>query len=92
MWSFVLKRSLMALPTLFLVSVIVFTLIRLIPGDPAELMLSDLDDPVIVAQMRADLGLDKPIPVQFGIWLKNLATGDFGVSIRTHEPRWSSPP
>lgn len=86
MWSFVLKRSLMALPTLFLVSLIVFTLIRLIPGDPAEIMLSDLDDPVLVAQMRADLGLDKPIPVQFFLWLQNLATGDFGISIRTHEP------
>lgn len=86
MWSYVLKRVLMTLPTLFLVSVIVFTLIRLIPGDPAELMLSDFDDPAIVAQMRAELGLDRPIPEQFGIWLTNILSGDFGVSIRTGEP------
>ncbi|WP_367716581.1 ABC transporter permease [Nitratireductor sp. GISD-1A_MAKvit] len=86
MWSYALKRVLTAIPTVFLVLIIVFTLIRLIPGDPAELMLYELDDPAVVQQMREDLGLEQPIPVQFFIWLGNLATGDLGVSIRTHEP------
>lgn len=86
MWSYILKRLLTAIPTIFLVLLIVFTLIRLIPGDPAELMLYELDDPAVVQQMREELGLDKPIPVQFFIWLGNLATGDLGVSIRTQEP------
>lgn len=86
MWAYTLKRLLMAIPTLFLVAVIVFTLIRLIPGDPATIMLSDLDDPLVIEQMRKDLGLDRPIPVQFGLWLGRIFQGDFGVSIRTSEP------
>lgn len=90
MWGYVLKRVLVAVPTVVLVGVIVFVLIRMIPGDPAELMLSDLEDPVVISQMRKDLGLDRPIPVQFMIWAKNALTGDLGKSIRTGEPVFSA--
>lgn len=76
----------MAMPTVFLVLVIVFVLIRLIPGDPAELMLYELDDTAAVEQMRQRLGLDRPIPVQFALWAKAMLTGDLGNSIRTQEP------
>ena len=85
MWSYIFKRSLMAVPTIFLVLVLIFALIRLIPGDPAEIMLYELDDAAVIEQMRQKLGLDKPIPVQFFIWLGNLAQGDLGISIRTGE-------
>lgn len=85
MWSYALKRCLMSIPTLFLVAVIVFFLIRFIPGDPAVLMLSDMADDDMLQRMRQRLGLDKPVLVQFGIWLGNVLTGDLGTSIRTGE-------
>lgn len=86
MWGYALRRALMAIPTLFLVSVIVFALIRLIPGDPAAIMLNDADNDAALEAMRTRLGLDQPIPVQFAIWLGNLLQGDLGTSIRSGEP------
>lgn len=86
MWQYALKRLLMTVPTLFLVAVIVFVLIRLIPGDPAEIMLNDLDSDAAIADMRRDLGLDRPVAVQFLIWLRNVVSGDLGVSIMTGVP------
>lgn len=76
----------MMVPTLLVVSIIVFALIRAIPGDPAEIMLNDLDSDAAVAAMRAELGLDRPIAVQYVIWLGNVLTGDLGNSIRTGQP------
>jgi peptide/nickel transport system permease protein len=59
----------------------VFTLVRLIPGDPVQVMLGDSADPAQLAQLRAQLGLDLPLPLQFVHWLSRLASGDFGHSI-----------
>lgn len=81
MLRFILSRLMMALPTIVLVSVTVFALIRFIPGDPAALMLGDMAQPDQVAAMRAELGLDKPMPQQFLIWAGNVLHGDFGHSI-----------
>ena len=75
----------MALPTLLIVAVSVFVLIRLIPGDPAQLMLGDLATPASLADLRARLGLDQSLPVQFGIWIGNVVTGDFGQSISSQQ-------
>ena len=86
MYSYIFKRILMSVPTMFLVLVIVFALVRMIPGDPAQLMLFDLDNEEAVNQMRRQLGLDRSIPEQFFIWLGQLAQGDLGTSIRTQEP------
>jgi len=86
MLRFVLVRIASALPTLFLVSVTVFVLIRLMPGDPALIMLGDLADDRSLADLRAAMGLDEPLPAQFLIWLGNVAEGDFGRSISTNEP------
>ncbi len=86
MLRFALARLLMAIPTLLIVAVAVFVLIRLIPGDPAQLLLGDLADPVRLADLRAQLGLDKSWPVQFGIWGQHVLGGDLGVSITTGEP------
>ena len=85
MLRFSLGRILMALPTLLIVSVAVFVLIRLIPGDPASLMLGDLATPASIADLRARLGLDQSLPVQFGIWFGNLLRGDLGYSINSQE-------
>lgn len=86
MWTYFLKRCLMALPTVFLVSVTVFALIRMIPGDPAQLMLSDQATPQALAELRARMGIDQPLPVQFLTWVRNMLSGDLGVSIRTGDP------
>ncbi|GIL38234.1 ABC transporter permease [Roseiterribacter gracilis] len=78
-------RLLATIPTLFLVAVIVFGLIRLVPGDPASIMIGDSADPDMIEQVRKSLGLDKPVLVQFFVWLGNLLEGDFGRSITTGE-------
>ncbi|UZF90973.1 ABC transporter permease [Bosea sp. NBC_00550] len=85
MFRFALTRIAMALPTLLIVSVSVFVLIRLIPGDPAQLMLGDLATPASLADLRARLGLDQSLPAQFGIWFGKVLTGDFGQSISSQQ-------
>lgn len=86
MLSFVLKRLLSALPTLLLVSLAVFGLVRAVPGDPASIMLGDMATEASVADLRAQMGLDKPIAVQFGLWLARVASGDLGQSIQFAVP------
>ncbi|MCP3443033.1 ABC transporter permease [Bradyrhizobium sp. CCGUVB14] len=81
MLGYLARRLLMTIPTLLLVAIGVFALVRLIPGDPVQVMLGDAADPAQAAQLRAQLGLDQPIPVQFMHWIAKLATGDFGHSI-----------
>ncbi|MBD9387958.1 ABC transporter permease [Rhizobium sp. CG4] len=86
MLKFALSRLLSAVPTLFIVSVAVFGLIRLIPGDPASLMLGDLADADALAAARKTMGLDKPVPLQFVIWLGNVVQGDLGHSVLNGQP------
>ena len=81
MLRFALGRLAMAIPTLLLVAVTVFVLIRLIPGDPAAMMLGDASDAHGLAALRERLGLDRSIPEQFLIWASLLLQGDLGNSI-----------
>ena len=81
MLRFAFNRILMALPTLLIVAVSVVILIRLIPGDPATLMLGDQATPANLADLRARLGLDRSLPTQFLLWSGHVLTGDFGQSI-----------
>ncbi len=85
MLRFVLARLVAAVPTLAIVSIAVFLLIRLIPGDPAVLLLGDMADPTSLAEARARLGLDQPLPMQFALWLGHVLAGDFGRSITSGE-------
>jgi peptide/nickel transport system permease protein len=85
MVRFFLTRIATSIPTLLIVSATVFLLMRLIPGDPATLMLGDLAQPGQVEAMRREMGLDQPIVVQFLIWMGNVLTGDFGQSIATRQ-------
>lgn len=85
MGRFVLIRLASAVPTLLIVSVMVFLLMRLIPGDPAVLMLGDLAQPGQVEELRRQMGLDQPLVVQYLYWLGNVVTGDFGHSIVSKE-------
>lgn len=86
MLGYLLRRLAMTIPTLLLVSIAVFTLVRLIPGDPVQLMLGDAADQAQVTEMRRELGLEEPIPVQFALWLGKVARGDFGKSISNNLP------
>ena len=86
MLGYIFKRLLLTLPTLLLVSVGVFFLIRLIPGDPALVLLGEGADAAALAAVRADLGLDRPVPVQFLTWLEHAVRGDLGRSIVSGEP------
>jgi len=84
--KYAFNRVVLAVPTLFIVAVIVFLLMRAIPGDAAQLMLGDLENPRALEQMRRDLGLDKPVVVQFVVWIKRLLVGDLGNSIAQQRP------
>ena len=85
MLRFAITRILMAVPTLLIVAIAVFALIRLVPGDPASLMLGDLADEASLASLRHNLGLDRPLPVQFAIWFQNALSGDLGRSITSDQ-------
>jgi len=80
------RRLAMTVPTLLLVAVVVFVLMRLVPGDPAQLILGDAADAAQLDQLRRKLGLDQPIPTQFWRWLVQLLSGDFGTSITNNLP------
>ncbi|ETA52258.1 ABC transporter permease [Ponticoccus alexandrii] len=86
MGRFLISRFASAIPTLFLVAVTVFTLIRLVPGDPAALLLGDQADAADIAALRERLGLDLSVVDQFLIWGRNILMGDFGQSIWLDEP------
>lgn len=86
MIRFIFHRLLMAIPTLLIVAITVFALIRFIPGDPAALMLGDMATPDQIAEMRTELGLDTSLPQQFFVWAGNVLSGDFGQSIVNKEP------
>ena len=80
MLGFVLKRIASTIPVLLIVAVLVFLLLRLTPGDPAAIIAGDAASPENILRIREILGLEKPLPVQFGIWLMNLLQGDLGES------------
>jgi len=81
MLRYILKRLLYLIPTIFGVSIIVFVLIRMIPGDPIEIILGQHATVELQEQAMRQLGLDKPIYVQFFYWLRNMLTGYWGRSL-----------
>src|ERR687893_247481 len=83
MTQYALRRLLLMIPTLLIVSMIVFSLIRLIPGDVAEIMVENRRYASDVEELREKLGLNKPLPVQYLEWLGGLLTGDWGTSLWT---------
>jgi peptide/nickel transport system permease protein len=90
MWSYVLKRVMAMLVTLFLASIIIFGFIHLIPGDPIYVMLGDMATPEQAEQLRHSLGLDQPILVQYVQWAGKALTGDLGRSIFYQAPVMSA--
>ncbi len=86
MLGYCFKRLVLSLPTLLLVAVAVFLIIRLIPGDPASALLGENADAASIAALHKEMGLDAPLPVQFFNWLGHALRGDLGKSIVTGEP------
>ena len=86
MIAYVCRRFLSMIPSLFLASVIVFSFIHFIPGDPAQVMLGDQATPERVQQLRESMGLDRPLYVQYAKWIGGVLRGDMGQSIFFHKP------
>jgi peptide/nickel transport system permease protein len=83
MLSFLARRLVQLVPTLFFVSVLIFSLQHLLPGDPALVMAGEEKDPAVIAQIREHYRLDQPLPVQYVYWVM---TGDLGESLRNKMP------
>ncbi|RSZ31404.1 glutathione ABC transporter permease GsiC [Variovorax beijingensis] len=86
MLNYFLKRLLGLIPTLLIVAVLVFLFVHMLPGDPARLAAGQDADEQTIAMVRAELGLDKPLPQQFVSFFTHMLQGDFGTSIRTRRP------
>ena len=86
MTGYLLRRLAQVIPTALLAASLVFSLIHLIPGDPVEMMLGEGAQPTDVTALRHDLGLDRPLLVQYGAFLGGLVRGDLGKSLKSGEP------
>jgi peptide/nickel transport system permease protein len=86
MTAFLLRRIALIVPTLFFVSVLIFGLQQLLPGDPALAMAGENADPAVIAFLKQKYHLDEPLPVRYALWVEGIAHGDFGESIRIKRP------
>jgi peptide/nickel transport system permease protein len=84
--AFLLRRLGAILPTLVFVSMLIFGLQQLLPGDPAQIMAGEETDPIVIAQIRAQYRLDQPIPLQYVAWVAGVLQGDLGESMRIKRP------
>src|SRR4030088_69965 len=86
MLSFLAKRLVQLIPTLFFVSILIFSLQQLLPGDPALVMAGEERDPAVIAQIREQYRLERPLSGQYVYWIKGVLSGDFGESLRIKVP------
>ncbi len=86
MFVYILRRLVVAIPTLLLVSILVFCLLKLLPGDPAIALAGEERDPAVIDFLRHKYMLDQPLYIQYVHWLWGILQGDFGLSIRTRLP------
>ncbi len=86
MKKYLIKRVLLAIGIIFALSCVTFVILNVIPGDPVALMLGDNADAATVKAVRANLGMDKPLPQQYLSWVLNLLTGDLGISFFQKKP------
>ncbi len=86
MTRIILRRLIVALPTIILVSMLVFALQKLLPGDPVLAMAGEERDPAVLEYLRDKYRLNDPIPVQYFAWIGQVVQGDFGISLRTDAP------
>lgn len=86
MYIYIGKRLLVAIPTLLIVSIFVFSLQKLLPGDPILAMAGEERDPQVIEFLREKYRLNDPVVYQYGYWIANVLRGDFGISLRTNQP------
>ena len=86
MTDFLLKRLAQLVPTLILVSMLIFGLQQLLPGDPAKILAGEEQDPQVIAYLHAKLHLDDPLPVRYAYWVGGVLKGDLGESVRNQQP------
>ena len=86
MYAYIVKRLLLAIPTILIISIFVFSLQKLLPGDPILVMAGEERDPQTIAYLRERYRLNDPLPVQYVAWLGAAVQGDLGISLRTNEP------
>ena len=86
MFAFFVRRLVTLIPTLVFVSMLIFSLQQLLPGDPALVLAGEDPSPEAIAHIRAKLHLDDPLPVRYGYWIAGVLRGDLGESARTHQP------
>jgi peptide/nickel transport system permease protein len=85
LYQYAIRKVLLSIPTFFIVSVIIFSMIHLTPGDPVLMMVNPLSSKETIHQVRVELGLDKPLYIQYVSFMKRILTGDLGKSLYTHE-------
>jgi peptide/nickel transport system permease protein len=86
MLAFLFKRLGTVVPTLVLVSMLIFGLQQLLPGDPAKILAGEEQDPTVIAYLHAKLHLDEPLPVRYAYWMAGVLRGDLGESVRNQQP------
>ncbi|MDR7487080.1 MAG: ABC transporter permease [Armatimonadota bacterium] len=86
MWRYIVKRLLLAFPVVFGVAFVVFAMVRVLPGDPAQIIAGEAATREFVEAVRRDLGLDRPLLVQFATFTASLLRGDLGRSVRSRAP------
>lgn len=86
MFNFLVRRIAIIIPTVFFVSIIIFLLQQLLPGDPALALAGEDRDPTLIAFLRAKYRLDEPLPIQYFHWISGVLQGDLGESIRIKKP------
>ena len=86
MFEYLVKRLATTLPTLVLVSMLIFGLQQLLPGDPAKILAGEEQDPTVIAYLHKKLHLDEPLPVRYAWWVGDVLRGDLGDSVRTQQP------
>jgi hypothetical protein len=88
MLVFAARRIIQAIPILFGVSLVVFGLVHIVPGNPIDLLMPPEASPAVIAQMKAAFGFDQPLYVQYLLWLGRALRGDFGLSVFNATPVW----
>jgi len=86
MLRIIANRALVAIPTLILVSMMIFGLQKMLPGDPVLAMAGEDQNPQVIATLRLKYHLDEPVPVQYALWVRDILHGDLGASLRTDVP------
>jgi peptide/nickel transport system permease protein len=86
MLRIIANRALVAIPTLILVSMMIFGLQKMLPGDPVMAMAGEDQNPQVIATLRLKYHLDEPVPIQYALWVRDILHGDLGASLRTDVP------